>query len=218
MTAPDCVRLAYDVEPRHGRAAGVGAKQGRQDPDGRGLAGAVRAEQPEDRALLDHEVDAVERADLVLAAAVDLDQALRDDRLGALGRGDHDRRGGWSRDSDSGTSDRVPVTGASGASIGAGRRERKSCPAFVASVKPRPANPRRGRSRRRAIVAVFGAAAVRRRSRRSSRQGCGSSSWTPRGQGIGVGVPEQGGEVDRLVARQAANDDEGRDEGDRGDE
>ena len=144
--ASACVRTS---NPATVARPGVGAEQGRQDPDGRGLARAVGAEQAEDRALLDHEVDAVERADLALAAAVDLHQALGDDRLRALRRGDDGRGGGWSRDGDSGTSDRVPVTGASGASIGAGRRERESCQAFVASVKPRPASPRRGRSRRR---------------------------------------------------------------------
>jgi hypothetical protein len=44
--------------------AGVGADQGGQDVDGGGLAGAVGAEQREDRALGDLEVDAVEH-DLV---------------------------------------------------------------------------------------------------------------------------------------------------------
>ena len=40
--------------------AGVGVDQRREDLHGRGLAGAVRAEQGEDRALGDVEVDAVE--------------------------------------------------------------------------------------------------------------------------------------------------------------
>ncbi len=58
------------------RAAGVGAKEGREDADRGRLAGAVRPEQSEHRSLLHLEVDAVERAHLVLAGAVDLDEPL----------------------------------------------------------------------------------------------------------------------------------------------
>ena len=56
--------------------AAVGADQGREDLDDRGLAGAVRAEQREDRALGDVEVDAVEHE----VVAVGLAQAGRRDR------------------------------------------------------------------------------------------------------------------------------------------
>ena len=71
--------LLDDVETGHGRVPRVGPQQGRQDPHGRGLAGTVRPEETEDRALLDAEVEAVERTNLVLAAAIDLDQAFGGD-------------------------------------------------------------------------------------------------------------------------------------------
>ena len=58
-------------------AARVGLQDGRQDADDGGLAGAVRAEQPEDGALCDLEVDAVERLDL----AEPLGESFDDDRV-----------------------------------------------------------------------------------------------------------------------------------------
>ena len=51
--AAQLLGLADDVEAGDGRSARVGLEQRREDPDGRRLAGAVRAEQAEDRALLD---------------------------------------------------------------------------------------------------------------------------------------------------------------------
>jgi hypothetical protein len=54
--------VAHDVVTQDGRRPRVGGQQGGEDPDGRGLARAVRAEQPIDRALADAEVHAVEGA------------------------------------------------------------------------------------------------------------------------------------------------------------
>jgi hypothetical protein len=56
--------VADDVEARHAGAARVRLQEGREDADGRGLAGAVRPEHAEHGALGDAEVDAVERAHL----------------------------------------------------------------------------------------------------------------------------------------------------------
>ena len=87
MTERTLLGLADDVEAGHGGACPAsGLQERRQDPDRRRLAGAVRPEQAQDGALRDLEVDAVERADLALARAVDLDQAFggnrsRDDDL-----------------------------------------------------------------------------------------------------------------------------------------
>ena len=171
MTRRIASGLRPDVEPRHGGAARVGAEQGREDPDGRGLARAVRAEQAEDGALLDHEVDAVERADLVLAAAVDLDQALGDDRLRALRRGDHDRarrvesRQRW-RDLRSCSGHwgqwRIDRRRAAGEGILPGLRRIGQTPTRERSARQVPPT---------GIVAVLGPAAVGRRSRSSNRQG-----------------------------------------------
>ena len=58
---PDAERLPHDVVPGNDRAALVGLGQRRQDLHRRRLAGAIRAEQPEDRAALDREAHAVER-------------------------------------------------------------------------------------------------------------------------------------------------------------
>ena len=74
------LRVAQHVDAAHDRAAGVRPEQRREDPDGRRLARAVRPEQPEHGALLDREVDAVERADLAAARPVDLDESLCLDR------------------------------------------------------------------------------------------------------------------------------------------
>ena len=57
-------RVAHHVEAGDPGAAGVGLQQGRQHAHGGRLPGAVRAEQAEDGALLDLEIDAVERADV----------------------------------------------------------------------------------------------------------------------------------------------------------
>ncbi len=73
---PHRLRVAGDVEPGDARAAGVGAEKRREDPDRGRLAGAVRPEQSQHRSLLHLEVDAVERAHLVLPGAVDLDEPL----------------------------------------------------------------------------------------------------------------------------------------------
>ncbi len=55
---PELLRVADHVEAGDGRAARVGMQQRGQDPDGGGLAGAVGAEEPEDRGGRDLEVDA----------------------------------------------------------------------------------------------------------------------------------------------------------------
>jgi hypothetical protein len=65
------LRLADDVEPGDGRVAGDRPQEGGQDPHGRGLARAVRAEQAEHGALVDRQVDAIEGPDLALAGPVD---------------------------------------------------------------------------------------------------------------------------------------------------
>ena len=61
--------IADDVVARNARGAVVGQQQGRQDANGRRLAGAVRAEQPEDAARLDVKVDAAKRVDVAVALA-----------------------------------------------------------------------------------------------------------------------------------------------------
>ena len=73
------LRLGDDVEPEHARRAAVGMEQRRQDPDGGGLAGAVRPEQPEDGARIDGQIDVAQRMDVavVLAQAVRLDGGWR---------------------------------------------------------------------------------------------------------------------------------------------
>jgi hypothetical protein len=79
-------RVAHDVVAGHGGPATVGREEGRQDPDRGRLAGSVRAEQAEDRALLDAQVDAGQGVHV----AVRLGQAHRFDRQGhgsSVGRG-----------------------------------------------------------------------------------------------------------------------------------
>ena len=84
---PDRVRRGGQVVAGHPQLAAVGFDQGGQDLDDGGLAGPVRAEEREDRALGDRQVDAVEH-DLV---AVGLAQS--GDRDGQRGRGGgHDAR------------------------------------------------------------------------------------------------------------------------------
>ena len=58
---PDGVRLSRRVVAGDAHLSGVGLDQGRQDVHRRGLAGAVRPEQGEDRAGGDAQVDTVER-------------------------------------------------------------------------------------------------------------------------------------------------------------
>ena len=58
------VGVAQHVVPGDGGRTGVGAGQGGEDLDGGGLAGAVGAEEPEDRACLDVERQPVERLDV----------------------------------------------------------------------------------------------------------------------------------------------------------
>ena len=72
--APHCLGLTRDVEPRDGRPAGVGTEQRRENAHGRGLARAVRAEQPEHRAFPHLEIDAVERPHLAAPRAEHLDE------------------------------------------------------------------------------------------------------------------------------------------------
>ena len=63
------VRVGNDVDPVDPRCALLGTQQRREDPDGGGLAGAVRAQQPVDRTARHRQVDAVERQ--VVAEALD---------------------------------------------------------------------------------------------------------------------------------------------------
>ena len=68
----DAHGLGEHVEAGDAGAAGVGAGEGGEDADGGALARAVGAEQAEDGARLDLEVEAVERAHV---ARVGLDEA-----------------------------------------------------------------------------------------------------------------------------------------------
>ena len=86
MTFRDRIPVPGDVKSRDRRPTGVGLEEGRQDPDGSRLAGAVRSQQPDDRPLWDVEVEPVEGADLALAGFVDLDQAFGRD--GVVGHPD----------------------------------------------------------------------------------------------------------------------------------
>ena len=70
--------VADDVETRNARGALVRQQQGRQDANGRRLTGTVRAEQPEDAARLDVQVDAAKRVDVAVA----LSQSGRSRRRG----------------------------------------------------------------------------------------------------------------------------------------
>ena len=81
--APHGVRLACERRGRRPSAApSSGVRQRHEHAHGRRLAGAVRAEQPEDLAFADGERDAVERLHLAVALA----QLVDDDRV-------HRRRG-----------------------------------------------------------------------------------------------------------------------------
>jgi hypothetical protein len=75
----------------HGGGATVRLRQRDEDPDGRRLAGAVRAEQPVDLAFADGEADPVERADIL---AVRLLEAVDDDRVHAVEASGSLRSGG----------------------------------------------------------------------------------------------------------------------------
>ena len=75
--APDLVRLAGHVHAGDARAPGRDRQQRGEHADGRRLAGAVRAEEPEDPARVDAQVHAAHRLDVPVAAAEVLDQRLR---------------------------------------------------------------------------------------------------------------------------------------------
>ena len=79
----DADGLGEDVEAGDAGAAGVRPRERGEDPDGRGLAGAVGAEQAEDRAGRDREVEPVERADV---AGIGLDEAVGLDGIGLIER------------------------------------------------------------------------------------------------------------------------------------
>src|SRR5512133_2929823 len=70
---PDFLRLAHDVSPEHLGSPGVRLENRRQDPDRRGLAGAVRPEQTKDGARRDLEIDPVERGHVVEALGEPID-------------------------------------------------------------------------------------------------------------------------------------------------
>jgi TetR/AcrR family tetracycline transcriptional repressor len=72
--APDLVTLADDVEAGNPGRAGGGIADRAQHLDGRGLAGAVRAEEAVGLAGLDPELDAAHRLDGAVARAVGLGQ------------------------------------------------------------------------------------------------------------------------------------------------
>ena len=74
------VGIGDHVEPEHAGAAAVGLEQRREHAHDRGLAGAVRAQEPVDRAAADDEVDAVDGA----VRPEGLDQARRRDRRGGI--------------------------------------------------------------------------------------------------------------------------------------
>ena len=68
--------------PEDGGPARVGAQNGGEDAHGGRLAGAVGAEQPEDRPLLDGERHPVERAHVALGE--DLDEVVRLHGIGGI--------------------------------------------------------------------------------------------------------------------------------------
>jgi len=61
------LRVRDHIESGYGGASGVRLQQRRQDAHRGGLAGTIRAEQAQDAAFFDFEVDAVQRTDLALA-------------------------------------------------------------------------------------------------------------------------------------------------------
>ena len=75
MTAADELRFLHHVEAADGGVTLVELQERGEDPDGRGLARAVRTEQPDERPFLDDEVDAVERGEVAEA----FDETFRDD-------------------------------------------------------------------------------------------------------------------------------------------
>jgi hypothetical protein len=72
----DRVGLPSDVMAGDAHVTAVGGDQRREDLDGGGLAGTVGAEQREDRALGDSQIDAVEH-DLVPEALAEADRRQR---------------------------------------------------------------------------------------------------------------------------------------------
>ncbi len=66
---PDLGGVGAQVHPGDRRLAAVGDQQRREHAQGRGLAGAVGAEEPEDLALGDVEIDAAYRFDCRALAA-----------------------------------------------------------------------------------------------------------------------------------------------------
>jgi hypothetical protein len=61
---PNSLRRFEHVEPRDASLTRVGAREGRQNLDGRRLAGPVRAQQAEDGSGLNPERDVVQRLNL----------------------------------------------------------------------------------------------------------------------------------------------------------
>ena len=90
------VGLAGDVEAEDGHLAAIGLAQALEDLDRRGLAGAVRAEQAEDLAAGDLEVDARDRLDVAVALgqAPDSDDRIAPDRA-VMVRWCHRRPSPW---------------------------------------------------------------------------------------------------------------------------
>jgi len=74
------VGLTRDVEAGDMGGAVRDGKQGREHPHGGRLPGAVRAEEAEDLAVLDTQVDAAHRVDGVLPASIRLHEPFGDDR------------------------------------------------------------------------------------------------------------------------------------------
>ena len=60
----DLVTVAHDVEALDGRAAGIRGDKRAEDVDDGGLAGAVGAEQSEDRSPFDRQVEVLQHLDL----------------------------------------------------------------------------------------------------------------------------------------------------------
>ncbi len=73
------LRVAHHVVTEYGRPTAVGPQQGGQDADGRGLAGTVGAEQTEDRALRDLQIETVERMYRAGTGREHLGEGLRTD-------------------------------------------------------------------------------------------------------------------------------------------
>ena len=97
MRCAEVVGVGCPATPEHLDLAGVRREQALEDLDGRRLAGAVRAEQPEALAGTDLEIEAI-HGDHVAVALDQADAAQGDGVIRATPRGDPRRAGGGCRE------------------------------------------------------------------------------------------------------------------------